>query len=324
MTAIDVPLPVFEDVVAAAGRIADCVRHTPVLHSEELDERYGGRLLFKCENLQRVGAFKFRGAVNAVRVLAQEHCTSGVATHSSGNHGAALALAAKLSGIPATVVMPENSAAPKKAAVARFGAEILYCRPGRIARERALEQVVARTGAAIVHPYNDDRVIAGQGTAALELFAAYPEIDAVLVPVGGGGLLSGTALAARGQGRAIEVVGVEPAQADDAWQSFTSGELVQLDAPDTIADGLRASLGDRTFALVRQYVDRIVRVTEADIIAAMRLLYAELRIVVEPSSAVPMAAIMQGAVELRDRTVAMILTGGNVDLDRLPWQEDAS
>jgi threonine dehydratase len=312
-------LPTFEHVLAAARRISDWVRHTPVLTSEALDERFGGRLLFKCENLQRVGAFKFRGAANAVRMLEASQRERGVVTHSSGNHGAALALAARLSGLPATVVMPENSAAPKKAAVAKYGAEIVFCAPGRIARERALAEVVARTGAEVVHPYNDDRVIAGQGTAALELLAAHPEIDVVMAPVGGGGLLSGTALAARGQRRRVEVLGIEPAQADDAWQSFTTGSLVQLDAPDTIADGLRASLGDRTFAVITKHVDDILRVSEADIVAAMRLVYEELRIVIEPSCAVPVAAILAGQVLPRGRSVGIILTGGNVDLDRLPW-----
>ncbi|HSN71077.1 MAG TPA: threonine/serine dehydratase [Steroidobacteraceae bacterium] len=313
-------LPEFDDVLAAARRIADWVRHTPVLRSDELDARFGARLFFKCENLQRVGAFKFRGAANAVRLLDEAQRQRGVATHSSGNHGAALALAAQLSGLPAVVVMPDNSAAPKKAAVARYGAEIVYCAPGRVARERTLAEVVERTGAEVIHPYNDDRVIAGQGTAALELLAAHPEIDVVMAPVGGGGLLSGTALAARGQRRRIDVIGVEPAQADDAWRSFTSGTLVQLDAPDTIADGLRASLGDRTFAVIRRHVDQILRVTDDQIVAAMRLVYEELRIVIEPSCAVPVAAILGGQMDPRGRTIGVILTGGNVDLDRLPWQ----
>jgi len=313
------PLPTFEDVSAAAMRIRDWVRRTPVLHSEELDERLGGRFYLKCENLQRVGAFKLRGAVNAVQMLDPACITHGVATHSSGNHGAALALAARLRGIPAYVVMPENSAAPKKAAVARYGAQVIFCRPGRIARETALAELVSRKQAEVVHPYNDDRVIAGQGTAALELLEDHPELDTVMAPVGGGGLLSGTALAAKGLSQSIRVIGAEPEQADDAWRSFTSGKLVQLDAPDTIADGLRASLGDRTFAVIRQFVDGIVRVSEADIVSAMRLIWEELKIVIEPSCAVPVAAIMRGLVEVRGREVGIILTGGNVDLDRLPW-----
>lgn len=324
MSATGVPLPTFEDVKAAALRIHEWVRRTPVLHSEELDERLGGRLYFKCENLQRVGAFKFRGAVNAVQLLDPAHLAHGVATHSSGNHGAALALAARLRGIPAYVVMPENSAAPKKAAVARYGAQVIFCRPGRIAREAALAELVSLKQAEVVHPYNDDRVIAGQGTAALELLEDQPELDTVMAPVGGGGLLSGTALAAKGVSRAIRVIGAEPEQADDAWRSFTSGKLVQLDAPDTIADGLRASLGDRTFAVIRQSVDDIVRVGEADIVSAMRLIWEELKIVIEPSCAVPVAAVMRGLVEVRDRKVGIILTGGNVDLDRLPWSDTAA
>jgi len=216
-------------------------------------------------------------------------------------------------------VLPENSAEPKKRAVQAQGARIAYCAPGRIARERALAELVARTGAEVVHPYNDDRVIAGQGTAALEFRAALPDLDLLMVPVGGGGLLAGTALVAK-SAPPIEVVGVEPEQADDAWQSFRSHTLVQLDAPDTVADGLRASLGDRTFPLICNHVDDIVRVREADIVAAMRLAWETLHVVIEPSSAVPLAAVLSGAADVRKRRVGIILTGGNVDLDRLPWR----
>jgi len=312
-------LPDHDDVVAAAGRIRDRVRLTPIVESDELNERYEARLFFKCENLQRCGAFKFRGASNAIALLDAAQRERGVATHSSGNHGAALALAARLEGIPAWVVMPENSAEPKKRAVQAQGARIAYCAPGRIARERALAELVARTGAEVVHPYNDDRVIAGQGTAALEFRAALPDLDLLMVPVGGGGLLAGTALVAK-SAPPIEVVGVEPEQADDAWQSFRSHTLVQLDAPDTVADGLRASLGDRTFPLICNHVDDIVRVREADIVAAMRLAWETLHVVIEPSSAVPLAAVLSGAADVRKRRVGIILTGGNVDLDRLPWR----
>jgi threonine dehydratase len=313
-------LPSPDDVAAAARRIGDWVRITPVLESPELDAQFGGRLLFKCENLQRVGAFKFRGASNAVRLLSSASRAHGVATHSSGNHGAALALAAKLTQIPVHVVMPANSAAPKQAAVARYGATIELCAPGRLARERALAALVERTGAEVVHPYDDSRVIAGQGTAALELLNVRPEVDQIVVPVGGGGLLGGTALAASGRARPVEVIGAEPEQADDAWRSFESGALVQLDAPDTIADGLRASLSERTFALMQRYVSRIVRVSEQDIVRAMRLVYEELKVVIEPSAAVPMAAILAGRIDVRGRSTGIILTGGNVDLARLPWQ----
>jgi threonine dehydratase len=307
------------DVREAAGRIAPFVRRTPVIMDEELNELLGAEVWFKCENLQRGGAFKLRGATNAVRSLADDVAARGVATHSSGNHGAALALAARQRGIPACVVMPENSAAVKIDAVRRAGAEIVLCKPGRIAREAALEKLLAARPLELVHPYDDDRVICGQGTAALELLEAQPTLDVVMAPIGGGGLISGTAIAIKGTRPDIEVIGVEPAQADDAYRSFHSGERVLLDAPETIADGLRASLGVRNFAIIRRHVDNIVRVTESGIVQAVRLVLQRLKLLVEPSAAVAVAALTQRRMQVSGRRIGVILSGGNLDLATATW-----
>ncbi len=304
---------------AAAARIRPFVRHTPLLSDETLDAQFGARLIFKCENLQRGGAFKLRGASNAVLSLPESLASRGVATHSSGNHGAALALAAKLRGIPAVIVMPQNSAAVKIAAVRSHGAEVIFCRPGRIAREAALAELLARREMNVVHPYDDHRVIAGQGTACLELLEEHPRLDLVLAPVGGGGLLSGTAIAVRALLPQARVIGIEPEQADDAWRSFRSGERVLLDAPDTVADGLRASLGVRNFSIIRRCVDDIVRVSEDAILQALRLVLERLKVLIEPSAAVVLAALIEGRLDVEGRDVGIILSGGNVDLDTAHW-----
>jgi threonine dehydratase len=317
-------VPDLTTIRAAAGRIRSYVRRTPLLSDETFDAEFGARLIFKCENLQRGGAFKLRGASNAVFSLPEALASRGVATHSSGNHGAALALAAKLRGIPAVVVMPENSAAVKIAAVRSHGAEIIFCRPGRVAREATLAELLARRPLIPVHPYDDYRVIAGQGTACLELIEERSALDIVLAPVGGGGLLSGTAIAARGLLPQARVLGVEPEQADDAWQSFHSGERVLLDAPDTVADGLRSSLGVRNFAIIRGCVDDVVRVSEAAILEAVRRVLERLKILIEPSAAVVMAALIEGRVNVAGRNVGVILSGGNVDLDAAHWLRKAS
>ncbi|HZF27040.1 MAG TPA: threonine/serine dehydratase [Steroidobacteraceae bacterium] len=306
-------------IQAAAARIRPFVRRTPVVSDESLDEQFGGRLFFKCENLQRGGAFKLRGASNAICSLTEALAARGVATHSSGNHGAALALAARQRGIPAVVVMPENSSAVKLAAVRSHGAEVILCPPGRIAREAALAALIARRELHVIHPYDDYRVIAGQGTACLELIEEHPEMDIVLAPVGGGGLLSGTAIAARGLLRRVRVIGVEPEQADDAWRSFKSGERVLLDAPDTVADGLRSSLGARNFPIIRRCVDDIVRVSEDGILRATRLVLERLKLLVEPSAAVVVAALLEERLDIRGRNVGVILSGGNVDLETARW-----
>jgi threonine dehydratase len=309
----------FGDVRQAAARIAGHVHRTPVLTSRSIDERLGGEVYFKCENFQRIGAFKARGAVNAVLSLDEETAARGVATHSSGNHGAALALAASLRGIPAWIVIPDDAPAVKTESVRRLGAEVVACAPGLKHREQGLERVVAETGAEVVHPYNDWRVIAGQGTAALELLEAHPGLEVLLAPVGGGGLISGSAIAAKAMHPGIAVIGCEPAGAADAKRSFDTGELQPMPEPRTIADGLRGALGTRTFAVIRTLVDDIVTVSEEDIVQAMRLVWERLKIVIEPSCAVPVAALLAGAVPLDGRRAGVILTGGNVDLDRLPW-----
>jgi threonine dehydratase len=314
---------VFRDVRDAAQRIGAFVHRTPVLTSSYLDGETGGRLFFKCENLQKTGAFKARGAHNAVFMLEPGEAARGVVTHSSGNHAAALSLAARRRGICARVVMPSNATAVKKAAVSGYGAIIVECGPTLASREAATAALVAETGAQLIHPYDDYRVMAGQGTAALELLEDKPDLDCVLVPVGGGGLLAGTAIAAKGMRRGIAVIGVEPEQADDTFRSFRSGLRVGVDSPVTIADGLRASIGEKTFPIVRQCVDDVVTVTEAGIVSAMRLLWERMKIVVEPSSAVPLAGILEGKVAVAGRSVGIILTGGNVALDALPWQGHA-
>lgn len=310
------------EVRRAAQRIAHWVRRTPVCTSESIDRLVGARLFFKCENMQRVGAFKFRGASNALLALGDRALARGVATHSSGNHGQALALAARLRGVTATVVMPENSSRVKRAAVAAFGARCVLCEPTQEGRERGLARVIEETGARTVHPFADPMVIAGQGTAALELLEQVPDLDAVLVPVGGGGLLGGTALAVAGQAPAVAVIGAEPEGADDFCRSMEAGQVVGIEAPHTVADGLRtARTSELNFAIAQRHVQRLVRVAEADTIAAMRLLWERTKLLVEPSSAVPLGALLGGALQLPGKRVGVVLSGGNVDLDRLPWQD---
>lgn len=309
----------FEAVRAAAARIERFVRRTPVLSDERLNEQLGAHVFFKCENLQRGGAFKLRGATNAVQSLTQTAAAAGVATHSSGNHGAALAIAARRRGIPAVIVMPKNSAVVKIEAVSREGAEIVLCEPGRVAREAALGQLLRARSLEVVHPFDDDRVIAGQGTAALEFMEQQPHLELLLVPVGGGGLLSGTAIAAKARGPAIRVIGTEPELADDACRSFRSGERVLLDAPGTIADGLRSSLGVRNFAIIRRLVDDIVSVSEEAIVAAARLVLERLKVLIEPSAAVPVAALLERKVDASGARIGIILSGGNLDLDAASW-----
>ena len=308
----------------ARARIAGKVSVTPVLTSATLDEHSGSRLYFKCENLQKAGAFKARGATNAVFALGAAAAHRGVATHSSGNHGAALARAARLRGIPAYVVMPDNSAHAKREAVRRYGGQISYCAPSVAARERTAEQLLAATGATLVHPYDDLLVMAGQGTAAAELLEQVPELDAILCPVGGGGLLSGSAVAAKALKPGICVLGVEPAGADDAARSLRAGEILPSVDPDTIADGLRSSLGVRPFAEIRRCVDDIVTVPDEAIVRAMRTLWEVLKIVVEPSGAVPYAPLLEPAFRLRGKRIGVVISGGNLDLDRLPWSAAAA
>jgi len=284
-----------------------------------LDRMCGAHLWFKCENLQKVGAFKIRGATNAVFSLSGEAARAGVATHSSGNHGAALALAARWRGIKAAVVMPRNAPSAKQRAVEGYGGEIVFCDAGMEARAKTLRQVVERSGMTVVHPYNDPDVIAGQGTAALEMLEDGEQLDAVIAPVGGGGLISGTAIACAGVSKGTVVYAAEPANADDAQRSFRAGRVIPASNPNTIADGLRASLGSLTFEILHSRLTNILTVTEDQIIAAMRLIWERMKMVVEPSAAVPLAAILANTDLFRDRRVGVILTGGNVDLDALPW-----
>jgi len=313
-------LPDIADIRAAHARVAPYVHRTPVLTCAALDELVGARLYFKCENFQKVGAFKARGACNAVFSLAEDAAAKGVVTHSSGNHGAALAYAAQRRGIPAFVVMPENAAKVKQANVARFGATIRLCAPTQAARERACADVQRETGATLVHPYDDVHVIAGQGTAVLELLEDVPELDAVIAPVGGGGLISGTSIAARAIRPGITIYGAEPAGADDAARGFASGKVEPLPHPDTIADGLGATLSERTLQAIRRNVTAIPTASEAAIASAMRATWERMKIVIEPSSAVPLACLLESGMPIAGRRVGIIVSGGNVDLDHLPWQ----
>ena len=303
----------------ARERIAGKVGVTPVLTSATLDAQVGAQLHFKCENFQKCGAFKARGATNAVFALPESQVRRGVVTHSSGNHAAALARAARLRGIPAYIVMPDNTVQAKRAAVLRYGGEITYCEATLAAREDGARALIAATGAILVHPYDDLAVMAGQGTAAVELLAQVPDLDLILAPVGGGGLLSGTAVAAKTLKPAIRVIGVEPAGADDAARSFRAGRILPSLKPETIADGLRSALGERPFAEIRRLVDDITTVSDEAIVRAMRQLWEVMKIIVEPSGAVPYAAIIEERLAVRQRQVALVLTGGNLDLDRLPF-----
>jgi threonine dehydratase len=305
---------------AAHERIRDKIHRTPIMTSETLDSLAGSRLFFKCENLQKVGAFKARGATNAVLLLSAAEAASGVVTHSSGNHAAALARAAKLRGIPAYIVMPSNSPQAKQASVRRYGGEIILCEPTLAAREATALEVMQRTGASFIHPYDNLHVMAGQGTTAIELLEDVPDLDAILCPVGGGGQLSGIAVAAKAIRPEIRVIGVEPAAADDAARSLKAGRILPAGAPVTIADGLKTSLGEKPFAEIQRLVDDIVTVREASIVQAMRLIWEVLKIIVEPSGAVSYAGVVEGSFKLPGARIGIILSGGNLDLERLPWQ----
>ena len=312
-------LPCADDVLAAAARIAPHARATPVLRSASLDALAGCSLHFKAEHLQRGGAFKFRGACNAVFALDPAQAARGVVTHSSGNHGAALALAARLRGIACHVVVPEGAVASKLAAIAAHGAVLHRCAPTIAAREAECARVQAETGATLVHPYTDPRVIAGQGTALLELMAAVPGIEVAVVPVGGGGLSSGTAIAASAFAPHVAVVGAEPAGAAETLASLQAGRRITDFVPDTICDGLRGTLGEPNFELLRTHGVQVVAVDDADTVAAMRLLWQRCKQVVEPSSAIALAAVLRYPERFAGRHVGVVLSGGNVDLDALPW-----
>ena len=309
------------DILQAAERIQPHAHRTPILTCESLNQKVGAQVYLKCENLQKVGAFKFRGACNAVYSLSDEDAERGVCTHSSGNHAQALALAARMRGIPAYIVMPDNAPQVKKDAVAGYGGQISFCAPTLEAREATLRRVYEQIGANVVHPYNDERVIAGQGTAAVELLDSVPELDAVIAPVGGGGLLSGTSIATKGLKPGIRVIAAEPEMADDAWRSMKEGRIIPSQNPKTIADGLLTSLGTLTFPIIQQNVEQIVTVSEQGIIEAMKFVWERAKIVIEPSAAVAVGVLWEKKIDLRGLKVGIILSGGNVDLNKLPWQQ---
>ncbi|MES1941347.1 serine racemase [Salinisphaera sp. T5B8] len=312
-------LPDYDDVCRAHRRITPWIHRTPVLTSATFDAMTGATLFFKCENFQKTGAFKSRGAVNAVFGLDETDAKRGVATHSSGNHGMALARAAACRGIACTVVMPETAPRAKVEAVRSYGGEIVFCAPRNTARQQTLDALVAESGANVVPPYDDARVIAGQGTCAKELLEDVPELDIVIAPIGGGGLIGGTALSTRALSAHTKVYAAEPANADDAYRSVQAGQRLIEDAPDTIADGLKASLGELNWGIVSRDVDTILLAEEDAIIEAMRLIWQRMKIIVEPSCAVPLATILHNREQFADQRVGVILTGGNVDLERLPW-----
>ncbi|MGE8130486.1 beta-hydroxyaspartate dehydratase BhcB [Methylobacterium sp. NPDC080182] len=312
--------PTLDDVLAAHERIRPYIHETPVLTSRIIDEAAGAQLFFKCENLQKAGAFKARGASNAVFSLTEAQAARGVATHSSGNHGTCLSYAAGRRGIPCTVVMPRTAPQAKKDAVRGYGGRVVECEPSTSSREAVFAEVVAETGAEFVHPYNDPRVIAGQATCARELIAQVPDLDAVIAPIGGGGMVSGTCLTLAGLAPHIAVYAAEPEQADDAHRSLKAGRIIADDAPVTVADGLKVPLKDLTWHFVRHHVADILTVSEAEIVAAMQLIWKRLKIVMEPSSAVALAAVLKNRPVFANNRVGVIITGGNVDLDALPWQ----
>ncbi len=309
-----------EAIREAHERIRPFIKRTPVLTSEKLDAACGGSLFFKCENFQEAGAFKSRGACNAVFSLTDAEAATGVVTHSSGNHAAALARAAQLRGITAHIVMPAGAAQSKVRNVGSYGGWITFTEPNLAAREEACARVARQTGATIVHPFDDLRVAAGQGTAAIELLEEVPDLDLILCPVGGGGLLSGTAVAAKALRPGLRVMGVEPALGDDVAQSFRAGRRISIPTPATIADGLRTNCtGERNFPIIQQHVDDILTVSEESIVTAMRTIWEALHIVIEPSAAVPYAALLEGKFAAKGLRVGLIVTGGNADLDKLPW-----
>ena len=312
-------VPTREDILQAAARIAPFVHKTPVLTSQTLEAMCGAALFFKCENFQKVGAFKFRGATNAILQIKADKNVTAVATHSSGNHAQALALAAKMNELKAYIVMPETAPEVKRNAVLGYGAEVISCKPTLEAREETLKQVVADTGATFVHPFDDYRIICGQATAALELIEEVRDLDAIVAPVGGGGLISGTALAARYFGDGIEVYAAEPALVNDAYLSLQAKKMVTLKDGKSIADGLLTSLSDKTFQIITNHVSKIITVSEQEIVEAMKLVWERMKIIIEPSSAVALAAVIKSQNQFRGKRVGIIFSGGNVDLTKLPF-----
>jgi threonine dehydratase len=318
-SAVGAGTPTLADVQKAGERIAPHIHRTPIMRCTAIDEMVGASVHFKCENLQKVGAFKFRGACNTLLSLDETEIANGIATHSSGNHGAAVALAAQLRGTSSVVVMPKNTSAVKQAAVAYYGARIVHCEPNEASRTKTLEDILASEQRTLVHPFDDVRVIAGQGTAALEFIEQVPDLDIVIAPVGGGGLLSGTATVVAALSPKTKIIGAEPAGADDTYRSFRAGRILPVGTPNTIADGLRTTVGQLTFPIISRHVADIVTVSEEAIVEAMRIIWQRSKLIVEASAAVPLAALLEGGVDARDARIGIILSGGNVDLDALPW-----
>jgi threonine dehydratase len=319
ITEMEMMIPTYDDVLAAHERIKPYIHRTPVLTSSFLNKLTGAELFFKCENFQKAGAFKARGASNAVFSLTEEKAAIGVATHSSGNHALSLSYAAGRRGIPVTVVMPHTAPQAKKDAVIGYGGTIVECEPSTSSREETFARVVAKSGAEFVHPYNDPRVIAGQGTCSRELVDQVENLDAVIAPIGGGGMVSGTCLTLSNIAPDINIYAAEPLNADDAARSFRAGHIIADDAPDTVADGLKVPLKDLTWHFVSNHVTDILTATEQEIIDAMKLIWKRMKIVMEPSSAVPLATILKNKEIFEGKRVGVIITGGNVDLDHLPW-----
>ncbi|WP_027262557.1 beta-hydroxyaspartate dehydratase BhcB [Sedimentitalea nanhaiensis] len=317
--ASDMYIPTLDDMLAAHERIKPYVHRTPVLTSSFLNELTGADLFFKCENFQKAAAFKVRGASNAVFGLTEEQAKHGVATHSSGNHALSLSYAAGQRGIPCHVVMPHTAPQAKKDAVIGYGGMITECEPSTSSRETVFAEVQERTGADFVHPYNDPRVIAGQGTCSRELLEQVRDLDAVIAPIGGGGMISGTCLTLSNLAPGVKIYAAEPEQADDAARSFRAGHIIADDAPVTVADGLKVPLKELTWHFVSNHVTDILTASEQEIIDAMRLIWARMKIVMEPSSAVPLATILKNRDVFAGKRVGVIVTGGNVDLDKLPW-----
>jgi threonine dehydratase len=312
-------IPTYEDVKAAHERIAPYIHRTPILTSSYLNGLTGAELFFKCENFQKAGAFKVRGATYAVFGLSEEQAPKGVATHSSGNHALSLSYAAGRRGIPCHVVMPRTAPQAKKDAVRGYGGIITECEPSTSSREATFARVQEETGAEFVHPYNDERVIAGQGTCSKEMLEDLGGLDAIVAPIGGGGMISGTCLTCSTVAPYTEIYAAEPEAADDAYQSFRKGEIVAYDAPETIADGLKVPLKERTWHFVSRYVKDVLLASEQEIVDAMKLTWQRMKIVIEPSCAVPLAVILKNPDTFAGKRVGVIITGGNVDLDKLPW-----
>ena len=313
-------IPSKNDIIAAHKRIKPFIHHTPVITSETFDRRFSSQFYFKCENFQKAGAFKSRGAVNAVFSLSEKEASRGVATHSSGNHAQALARAAALRGINAFIVMPKNAPQVKVDAVKGYGGKVTFCEPTLAAREETLKQVMEKTRAVEIHPYDKFEIVAGQATATKELLKEHPDLDIVMAPVGGGGLLAGTALAVKYFGSQAEVIACEPAGADDAYRSFCAGKILPSDNPQTIADGLLTSLGVLNFEIIKNDVADIITVSENSIIYAMKLIWERMKIIIEPSSAVPFAAVLENKIEVQNKKVGILISGGNVDLEDVVFE----